>query len=65
MHSTPPAREAETPTLHLVPHEGQWRLLRDGDDVPLAVFPDLGRALDAATSGPNQVRLVVHSPEAA
>jgi hypothetical protein len=60
-----PAQEASARTLHLLPQGGQWRLLREGDDVPMAVFGDLGRALDAATRGPHLVRVVVHSPEAA
>jgi hypothetical protein len=65
MHTRPAIREGDPQTLHLIPRDGAWRLQREGDDAPLAVFADLGRALDAATSGPNQVRVVVHSPEAA
>ncbi len=60
-----PAQEAPARTLHLVPRGSEWRLLRDGDDQPLAVFGDLGRALDAATRGQRPVRVVVHEPGAA
>jgi hypothetical protein len=60
-----PAQEASTRTLHLVPRGSQWRLLRDGDDQPLGIFTDLGRALDAATRGHQQVRVIVHERGAA
>ncbi len=57
--NTPP--ESTFRTLHLVPRGGEWRVLRDGDDQPLGVYGDLGRALDAATRGPRLVRVVVHT----
>lgn len=60
-----PVHEELAPTLHLVPRGAEWRLLRDGDDQPLGVFTDLGRALDAATRGHQQVRVVVHERDAA
>lgn len=64
MHAnTPP--ESVPRTLHLVPRGGEWRLIRDGDDQPLGVYGDLGRALDAATRGPELVRVVVHAEGAA
>lgn len=60
-----PVHEEFAQTLHLVPRGAEWRLLRDGDDQPLAVFGDLGRALDAATRGQQPVRVVVHERGAA
>jgi hypothetical protein len=59
------AHESIPRTLHLVPRAGQWRLLLDGEEQPLGVYGDLGRALDAATRGPELVRVVVHSEGAA
>lgn len=60
-----PAQQDSNRTLHLVPRGSEWRLMREGDDQPLAVFGDLGRALDAATRGHQPVRVVVHEPGAA
>lgn len=60
-----PVHEEVARTLHLVPRGTEWRLLRDGDDQPLGVFGDLGRALDAATRGQQPVRVVVHERGAA
>jgi hypothetical protein len=62
---TGPSDDITARTLHLVPREGEWRLLRDGEDEPLEVFTDLGRALDAATRGRDPVRVVVHERGAA
>ncbi len=62
---TEPSHETSARTLHLVPRGAEWRLLRDGEDEPMAVFPDLGRALDAATRGTDAVRVVVHEQGAA
>ncbi len=59
------AQESLPRTLHLVPRGGEWRLLREGEEQPLGVYGDLGRALDAATRGPELVRVVVHSEGAA
>lgn len=59
------ARESPALTIHLIPSGAAWRLVPEGARQPVAVFDDLGLALDAAAGGPRQVRVVVHARETA
>ncbi|MEP6872376.1 MAG: hypothetical protein ABI939_11070 [Anaerolineaceae bacterium] len=55
-------------TIHLVPQPGgYWEVRMAGFRLPLQ-FPDLGRALDAATAttaGGAPTRVVIHEPQSA
>ncbi len=47
-------------TVHLIPRGERWVLLTGGREEGGTTFPDLGRALDAATRGADPVHVVVH-----
>lgn len=61
---THPVQEAPR-VIHLVPREEGWVLLGEDGSGDGPTFPDLGRALDAATSGDAPVRVIVHERGAA
>lgn len=52
-------------TVHLFPKPDGWILMALDKGEVGQHFPDLGRALDAATSGLAQVHVVVHDRDAA
>lgn len=51
-----------TPAIvHIMPRGRMWRVVRGEEPTgESATYPDLGRALDEATSGPVLVHVVVH-----
>lgn len=57
---------ARTTTVHIVPKGRGWHVVRpeESGEEP-ATYPDLGQALDEATSGPVLVHVVVHPRDAA
>ena len=62
MHLNRPA--PKDTTVHLFPKSEGWILVIGDKAEEAAEFPDLGKALDAATAG-NTVHVVVHEKGAA
>lgn len=52
--------------VHIVPKGRMWHVIRsESESEQGTAHPDLGKALDAATSGPVLVHVVVHPRDAA
>jgi hypothetical protein len=47
-------------TVHLIPRGERWVLIGSKSPENGTAFPDLGRALDAATRGDARIHVVVH-----
>ncbi len=57
----PTATVASLPKpVHVFPKTGGWVVVRESETETAHHYPDLGRALDAATCGDHPVHVVVH-----
>ena len=59
-------RGPRRPTVHLFPRDEGWTLVVGNAEQPGAQpreFPDLGLALDAATTDHKEVHIIVHEPD--